>query len=148
MAEIFVVLPLTTDTVAEMATFGIPHPVPSADPRPPTPRQVLAALAKLNGLETSIRRRPEKRLIHIDVNPPGTRNTRPAGSGTEVCLFDVVGEDDACTVTLRGGTAALVARVVDRIAAECGPLVVWPASGADPIVCTGDKSRDESASSN
>jgi hypothetical protein len=137
VAETYVVLPLTTDAAAELAALGIPHPAPPADPRPPMPRQVIAALGRLPGLEATVRRRPEKQLIRIDVNPPGTGNTRPAGSGTEISLFDVVGEDAACTVTFRGGTSALVAGVVDRIAAESGPLVVWPASGADPTVCWG-----------
>ena len=33
----------------------------------------------------------------------------------------------------------------EALAAECGPVVVWPASGADPVVCTGEQRHAEPA---
>jgi hypothetical protein len=75
MAEIYVVLPLTPDAIAELAALGVPHPTPPADPRPPTPRQVIAALGELLGLEATVRRRPEKQLIRIDLSPRGSEAT-------------------------------------------------------------------------
>ncbi len=137
MAEVYVVVPLSADSVAELAPFGVSHPVPPAVPRSPTPRQVLAAVVGMPGFEATVRRRADKQLIRIDLSPPGTGNTRPAGAGTEISLFDVAGDESPCQVTFRGGTDAIVASVAERIAAQCGPVVVWPASGADPFVSTG-----------
>ncbi|VTR96738.1 hypothetical protein [Tuwongella immobilis] len=144
MAELYLVMPLSADNIAELASFGVRPPAQLGMPRPLTPRQVLLAVRSVPGLEATVRRRPEKQLIRIDLSPPGTGNTRPAGSGTEISLVEVTTEDSPCQLEFRGGTATLVASVAERIAAECGPIVIWPASGAPPFVCTGEPTDAQS----
>jgi hypothetical protein len=145
LADIYVVLPLTADSAAKLAGMGVPHPAPPGEPRTPTPREVIAAVSVLTGLAVTVLRFPDKQRVRIEVEPPEVGTSRPVGSGTEVGLTGVTDDDTPCRVTFRGGSPDLLAAITDRIAAACGPQVIWPASGEVPIVCGGEHEHAEPA---
>ena len=139
MAEIYVVLPLTAKVVEELVALGISHPEPLAHTQSPSPRQVLTVVADLPEMRVTVSRLPDKQWIRIDLTPARYGRQRPAGSGTEVNLSGVTDDETPCEIAFRGGTTELVAFLTRRIAAACGPQVIFPASGADPLVCVGEQ---------
>jgi hypothetical protein len=140
MAENYIVVPLDAETARNLDYFGVPHPPPAAAPRGPRPGEVVAALSEFANLEQRVYSEVERQRIIIQVSD---RNL--IGRRTEVQMFGATADEAPCDLSFRGGSFLLVRQITVAVARRCGPLVIYPASGSDPVVCTGQSDTQEAA---
>jgi hypothetical protein len=135
MGAAWFVSPLNVEFAAYLDDNGVAHPPPDANAAGPSPRRVFEALAAFPEYTQRVRRRERPRgkgqVIDIELR-------RADGSyAIEINLLRVTDDDRPalfCFAYYRE-TEELV-RIVRRLAATCGPLVLWHDSGEEPILVT------------
>lgn len=131
----YAVVPLDDKCADALRQYGIA--LPSLSPAfPPSPRQLITILEAIANLKCNITREPQHSAIYIDI-----KRTDDPREWTEIVLLKVVDDDTPCSLAFRHGSSDLVSMVVVSVAEVCGPQVVWPDTGEDPIVCASDRDR-------
>ena len=134
MGATWFVSALNVEFAEYLDDHGVAHPPPEANAAGPTPRRVFEVLQTFPEYTQRVRRRdrPGKgESVYIELR-------RADGSYAIEINLPGVKDDDRpallCFAYYRE-TEELV-RIVQRLAATCGPLVLWHDSGENPILVT------------
>jgi hypothetical protein len=127
MGVIYIVIPLDAGIAKWLDDAGIYHPPFSPAARSPTPNEIFAAIEELSDCRYEVRRHATGDRIYLDLK-------HADGRWTEVNMSNVVADDRPCDLSFHKGFEALAAEVLSYCTAHCGPLVLWPDTGDEPVV--------------
>jgi hypothetical protein len=133
MGVLYTVVPVDDSITGYLRDAGIELPAASIPSRNPTPKELREVVATLVDQKVTVYSPPEHSWqIMIEGrndpdNEPWTLLNVDAFSGDET---------EPHSIWFEKGWASLILRVVHALSARCGPLVIWPDTGEQPIVVT------------
>ena len=133
MGVIYVVLPLDTEVSKYLQTLNIEFPLKPS--RNPTPKEVRTVCGALRDLKVEIHSSPDHgwQVSIQGLCPPDNE------PWTTLNISSFNGDENAPhVISFSKGWPSLILRIVRELTVDCGPLVIFPDSGCNPIVVKAD----------
>ncbi len=132
MGVLYSVFPLHKDCTDWLDQEDIPYPSVS-NPRLPTPRELETAIENLEAFST-----PDADSELIQSTDPDRPDLY-----TRLIITEQGSEDEPCKFYFSKGADEVVLKVIQKVTAMCGPLVVLDDSATWPVVVCPEDSFDE-----